>query len=363
MTHPAHLDGLPDSLADIVGGIQPPDREVMKAARARQDRLAKPKGSLGRLEELSIRIAGIRGQAAPLIRDKAIITMAADHGVVAEGISAYPQEVTAQMVSTFLRGAAAVNVLADYVGARVVVVDMGVAADLHESTSALVSRRIGAGTRNIARGPAMTQEDALRAIQAGINVLESEQAKGLHIVGIGDMGIGNTTPSSAICAVLTGAPIVEVTGPGTGIDEAALRHKANVIAQAISTTQPDPHDPLDVLSKVGGFEIAGLVGVILGAARHRVPVVLDGFISGGAGLVATGVSPGVRDYLIASHVSAERGHRVMLRHMGLQPLLDLEMRLGEGTGAALGIALAEASTRLLCEMATLEEAGVCEAPQ
>lgn len=351
------------SLEKVVEGIGPLDAGAMQAARARQDQLTKPRGSLGRLEELSIRIAGIRGEALPNVDQKAIIIMAGDHGVVAEGVTAWTQEVTAQMVRNFLRGGAAVNVLARNVGARVVVVDMGIAADLTKSHSQLVSKRIGSGTRNILEGAAMSRQEALRAIEAGMQVLEGEIAKGLDIVGTGDMGIGNTTPSSAICAVITGAPVREVTGTGAGLSNAQVLHKVEVIDRAICTTRPNSRDPLDVLAKLGGFEIAGLVGAMLGAACYRLPIVLDGFISGAAGLIATELAPALCDYLIASHLSAEIGHRTMLRHMGLEPLLDLGLRLGEGTGAALGIFLAEAATRTLAEMSSFAQAGVSEAEE
>lgn len=347
------------SLSQVLEEIKPLDREVMEAARARQDQLTKPKGSLGRIERLSIKIAGIKGEVLPTVRHKAIITMAGDHGVVAEGVSAYPQEVTAQMVHNFLRGGAAINVLARHVGARVVVVDMGVTAAI-ESHPQLVSKRIAPGTRNIAQGPAMSQKDALQAIEAGIEIVEAEAARGLDIVGTGDMGIGNTTPSSAICAAISGVPVREVTGRGTGLNDAQLAHKVEVIERALSINQPNPKDPLDVLAKVGGFEIGGLAGVMIGAAFHRIPIVIDGFISGAAALIATELSPRSKDYLIASHLSAEVGHRIMLYHMGLRPLLDLDLRLGEGTGAALGIFLVEASTKILTEMTTFAQAGVSE---
>lgn len=350
---------VPKSLTWLLKEIRPLDREVMEAARARQDQLTKPRGSLGRLEELSIKIAGIKGEVVPTVRHKAIITLAGDHGVVAEGVSAYPQEVTAQMVYNFLRGWAAINVLARHVGARVVVVDMGVATELKWHPQ-LISKRIALGTRNIAQGPAMSQEEALQAIEAGIEIVEAEISRGLDIVGTGDMGIGNTTPSSAICAAITGVSVREVTGRGTGLNDARMAHKVEVIERALAVNRPDPKDPLDVLAKVGGFEIGGLVGVMLRAAFHRIPIVIDGFISGAAALIATELSPGLKDYLIASHVSAEVGHWAMLHHMGLEPLLDLELRLGEGTGAALGISLAEASTRILAEMATFVQAGLSE---
>jgi nicotinate-nucleotide--dimethylbenzimidazole phosphoribosyltransferase len=339
--------------------IKPLDEEAMAQAKARQDRLTKPLGSLGQLEELSIQLAGIQGKAIPQIRHKVIITMASDHGVVAEGVSAYPQEVTAQMVRNFLRGGAAINVMARQIGARIVVVDMGVATKL-ETHPQLLSRKIARGTRNMAVGPAMTEAEAITAIETGMEIINGETARGLDIVGTGDMGIGNTTASSAICSVMTGKPVAEVTGRGTGLSEPQLKHKVQVIEKALAVNQPNPAQPLSVLAKVGGFEIAGLVGVMLRAAAHRIPVVIDGFISGAAALLATALVPSLRYFLIAAHLSVEPGHRLVLEHLRLRPLLDLDMRLGEGTGAALGIFLAETAARLLAEMATFGEAGVSE---
>jgi len=346
-------------LSNILKMIKPPDEGAMAEARARQDILTKPQGSLGRLEELSIQLAGIQGKSIPQIRHKAVITMAGDHGVVAEGVGNWPQEVTAQMVYNFLGGGAGINVLAHQVGARIIVVDMGVASEL-EANPQLLSRKVAPGTRNMVSGPAMTSEQAVTAIETGIEIVTAEVAKGLDIVGTGDMGIGNTTASSAICAVMTGRPVAEVTGRGTGIDDKQLAHKIEVIQRALAVNRPDPKQPLDVLAKVGGFEIGGLVGVMLAAAAHRIPVVIDGFISGAAALIATALSPGLRDFLIAGHVSAEAGHKLLLKHLGLKPLLDLDMRLGEGTGAVLGIFLAEAAARILAEMSTFGEAGVSE---
>ncbi len=348
-----------NKLESTINAIRPLDAQSMKQARERQDRLTKPPGSLGRLEQVSIQLAGIQGKAIPCLKNKAIITMAGDHGVVAEKVGNWPQEVTAQMVYNFLRGGAGISVLARQVGARITVVDMGVACDLTPHPS-LVCRKIAYGTRNMALGPAMTLDQALKAVEAGIDVLNSEVARGLDIVGTGDMGIGNTTSSSAICAVITGKPISVVTGRGTGLDDDQLRRKITIIEKAIRLNHPDSSEPLDVLAKVGGLEIAGLAGVMLAAAANRIPVVLDGFISGAAALIATSLAPGLKDYLLAAHLSAEPGHRIMLEHMGLKPLVSLDMRLGEGTGAALGLFIAEAAARLLAEMATFDEAGVSE---
>ncbi len=334
------------------------DERAISAARARQDILTKPAGSLGTLEDISTKVAGITGNAMPKMKDKVIITMAGDHGVTDDGVSAYPKEVTAQMVYNFLNDGAAINVLARHAGARVVIVDMGVAVDFtHER---LVSKKIAYGTANMAKGPAMSYEDAVRSIEAGIEVFESEAKKGVDIVGVGDMGIGNTTPSSAIVAVITGYEVEKVTGRGTGIDDAGLEKKIGVIEEAIRVNKPNNKDAIDVLAKVGGFEIGGMAGVILAAASHRVPVVIDGFISGTAALVAYGIAPAVKDYMIAAHRSVERGHSVTLDYIGLKPLLDLDMRLGEGTGAALGISIVDAACKILGEMATFEDAGVSE---
>jgi len=334
------------------------DERAISVARARQDILTKPAGSLGTLEDISTKVAGITGNARPEMKAKVIITMAGDHGVTDDGVSAYPKAVTAQMVYNFLNDGAAINVLARHVGARVVIVDMGVAVDFtHER---LVSKKIAYGTANMAKGPAMSYEDAVRSIEAGIEVFESEAKKGVDIVGVGDMGIGNTTSSSAIVAVITGEDVEKVTGRGTGIDDAGLEKKIAVIEEAIRVNKPNNKDAIEVLAKVGGFEIGGMAGVILAAASHRVPVVIDGFISGTAALVAYGIAPAVKDYMIAAHRSVERGHSVTLDYIGLKPLLDLDMRLGEGTGAALGISIVDAACKILGEMATFEDAGVSE---
>jgi nicotinate-nucleotide--dimethylbenzimidazole phosphoribosyltransferase len=350
---------LTDILVKTIADIKPPDKPSMVKAIERQDSLTKPAGSLGRLEALSVQIAGIQGKALPEIKQKAVIVMAADHGVAARGTSAYPQEVTAEMVLNFLHGGAAINVISRQVGARVVIVDMGVAAKL-EVNPGLISRRIAPGTQDMSKGPAMTTEQAKQALEAGIEIVTAEIRKGLDIVGTGDMGIGNTTASSAICAVMTGKTAAEVTGRGTGLDEKQLQHKIAIINEAIALNKPEVAKPLEVLAKVGGFEIGGLAGVILGAAANRVPVVIDGFISGAAALIAAGICPQSKDYMIAGHCSVEPGHRIMLQHLGLKPLLDLEMRLGEGTGGALAMSLAETSVRILSEMATFAEAGVAE---
>ena len=346
-------------LEEIIKAIKPLDESAMRAARARQDTLTKPPGSLGRLEELSIQLAGMKANPFPSVEHKAVIVMAADHGVAREGVSAYPSDVTAQMVLNFVRGGAAINVLAHQARARVTVVDIGVNADF-EPLPRLVRRKVMCGTRNMAQGPAMRREEAEQALQVGVDVLNEESAHGLDLVATGDMGIGNTTPSSAIAALMTGLPVAQVVGRGTGIDDAGLERKIKVIEQALEVNQPDPNDALDVLQKVGGLEIAGLAGVMIAAASRRIPIVVDGFISTASAMVAVGLAPGVRQYLISSHQSVEIGHQAMLKHLNLKPLLDLNLRLGEGTGSALAFHLVEASVRILREMATFEEAGVSD---
>ena len=336
--------------------IPSPDATAAAAARRRQDTLTKPQGSLGQLEEISIQLAALGKRS---IDRRVVIIIAADHGVAAEGVSAYPSDVTPQMVLNFLHGGAAINVLARQAHARVTVVDIGVAADLNPHEG-LELRKIMRGTRNMAREAAMTYQEAEAAIQVGMDVAKREIAQGLDIIATGDMGIGNTTPSAAIVSVITGEPVARVTGRGTGIDDAGLARKIATIEKAIALHQPDPKNPLDVLAKVGGLEIAVLAGVSIGVASDGIPVVIDGFISGAAALIAYQLAPEVKPYLIAAHQSVEIGHRVMLEYIGLHPLLNLNLRLGEGTGAVLAFHLIEAATRILNEMTTFDEAGVSE---
>lgn len=353
-------------LQKLLSRIIPPDPGLAAQAQAHLDRLTKPLGSLGRLEELAFRLVEITGQDPPTLRRPVIFTLAADHGVVAEGVSAYPQVVTAQMVENFLAGGAAINVLARHAGADVVVADFGVVtppgthAEGVGARPGLVVKRIGPGTKNMARGPAMTSEEARAAVEAGIALVEAERCQGVDLIGTGEMGIGNTTAASAITATITRAPVETVTGRGTGVDEAAWKRKVAVVSQALDVNRPEPTDAFDVLHKVGGFEIGGLVGVIVAGAARRIPVVLDGFIAGAAALVAVTLKPEVRHFLLASHCSAEPGHRVILEHLRLRPYLDLEMRLGEGTGAALAFTLIRAAVRIYTEMATFKSAGVSE---
>jgi nicotinate-nucleotide--dimethylbenzimidazole phosphoribosyltransferase len=350
---------LMDKIQQVIANIQPLDEQVMEEARRRQDNLTKPQGSLGQLESLSVQVAGIKRSLRPKIIHKVIFTLAGDHGVAEEGVSAYPSEVTLQMVYNFLRGGAGLNVLARHVGARVVVADLGVASVLQRHPD-LRDKKVAMGTRNMAKEPAMSREEALRSIEAGIELVEEEWSKGIDILGTGDMGIGNTTPSSAITAVITGADPAKVTGRGTGLNDEEWKRKVETIKKAIEINRPNPKDPIDVLSKVGGLEIGGIAGVILGGARFGIPVVIDGFISGAAALIAGTLAPQVKPYLIAAHQSVEQGHKFLLEYLGLKPLLNLDLRLGEGTGAALAISLVEASLKILDEMATFAEAGVSE---
>jgi len=343
-------------------------------AQARLDSLTKPPGSLGRLEEIARQLVAITGAERPSVRRKSIIVMAGDHGVTAEGVSAYPQAVTAQMVLNFLRGGAAINVLARHAGARLVVVDIGVNAEFLPNTAPadtsgnveFLRRKVAPGTRNFAREAAMTRDEAVAALTTGIEVVEAEIARGAELIATGDMGIGNTAASSAIVAVMTGQPVAKVTGRGTGVNDAGLTKKIEVISSALKLHALTPDAPrstlhaLDLLAKVGGLEIAGLVGVVLGAAAARRPVVLDGFISGAAALIAAGLAPNATQFCFAAHRSVEAGHRVMLDTLGLKPIVDLDLRLGEGTGAALAMHLIEAAAKIYNEMATFAEAGVTE---
>ena len=340
--------------------IPPIDKQAAKQAQVRQNRLTKPPGSLGRLEEMSIQLAGMKADPMPEVSRKAVIVMAADHGVALEGVSAFPVEVTKQMVLNFLHGGAAINVLARQAGAATHIVDIGVASDFDPSLPGLWRRKIAYGTRNMAKEPAMTSAQAEQALACGMEVLAEIAEKGLDVIATGDMGIGNTTSSAAIVAVMAGLPVDKVTGRGTGLDDAGLLRKIQVIQQAIAVNQPDPNDPMDVLCKVGGLEIAGLAGVMIAAAARRIPVAVDGFISTAAAMIGVGLVPDVRHYLFGAHRSVEIGHQVMHRYLGLTPLLNLNLRLGEGTGAVLAFHLLEAACRLLREMATFDEAGVSD---
>ncbi|WP_150265807.1 nicotinate-nucleotide--dimethylbenzimidazole phosphoribosyltransferase [Paenibacillus tepidiphilus] len=344
------------ALKDLTGRIAPVDEQAMQRAEQRLGILTKPPGSLGRLEALAVRLAGISSTEQPLYGKRTVVVMAADHGVCSEGISAFPQEVTLQMAYNFLDGGAAVNVLARQAQAEVKLVDIGIDGEL--SHPELIAAKVRYGTANMAEGPAMSREEALQAVLAGARIAREAVAGGTEIFITGEMGIGNTTASAAVFCALTGVPPQTGVGRGTGIDDGRLRHKIEVVQRALDVNSPDCADPLDVLSKVGGLEIAGLAGLILGAAAERVPVILDGFISGAAALAAKALAPEAAGYMIASHISGEQGHRLMLEHLGLEALLDLGLRLGEGTGGALCLHLVEASGRIMREMATFESAGV-----
>jgi nicotinate-nucleotide--dimethylbenzimidazole phosphoribosyltransferase len=341
----------------IIDTIRPLDAEAMAECQLRLDNLTKPLGSLHGLEQLACKIAGITGNPRPTNLMKSIILMAADHGVADEGVSAYPREVTQQMIYNFLQGGAAINILARHIGADLVLVDVGVAAEL-PCLPGLRNEKVAFGTQNMAKGPAMTREQAIKAIEAGIRVARDELARGVAVLGLGDMGIGNTTPSTAIIAVYAGAPVDQLVGRGTGISDAVLEHKIRVIEQALAINDIQVQDPLDVLAKVGGLEIAGLVGVILAGAAGRGAVVIDGVIAAAAALIAVKITPAVRDYLIGSHVSVEPAHQIALKIIEVPAYLHLQMRLGEGTGAALGMTLIDGSLHVLNDMKTFGEAQV-----
>lgn len=342
-------------LASALARIQPVDSARLTALQSRLDRQAKPIGSLGRLEEFARRFVAITGREE--IRKKVVFTFAGDHGVTAEGVSAFPKEVTPQMVFNFIDGGAAINALARHAGAEVRVVDMGVDYDF-PPLDGLLAKKVGYGTRNFAKGPAMSREDALRCLEIGLELAQCCVEQGIDLIGTGDMGIGNTTPSAAIAAVFTGLSVAEVTHRGTGISDAALAHKIEVIEAGLQVNAPDAGDPIDVLAKVGGFEIGGIAGLVLGCAALGLPVVVDGFISTAGALIASELHPHVRDYIFAAHQSVEIGHRHMLQRIGQRSMLDLEMCLGEGTGGALAMTLIEAALRALREVRTFDAAGV-----
>ena len=341
---------------DVVKQIQPVDEAVAEEARARQDQLTKPPGSLGRLEDLGIRLAAIQGTVKPKVTG-GVVVFAADHGVTEAGVSAFPKAVTEQMVLNFLNGGAAVNALAGVAGAELLTVDVGVDADFAEHPK-LLQRKVVRGTQNFLEQPAMTSEQVGQALSVGVEAANRMIDGGANVLVGGDMGIGNTTPAAALTAVLTGKSVQDVTGRGTGVDDEGLKRKIEVIEQALEKHQPDAGEPLDVLAKVGGLEIAALTGFYLGAAARGTAVVLDGFIVTSAALVAAAVKPEAKDYFFASHTSQEPGHRVQLETLGLTPLFDLGLRLGEGTGGVLALPLLASAAAVLSEMATFAEAGV-----
>jgi nicotinate-nucleotide--dimethylbenzimidazole phosphoribosyltransferase len=349
-------------LDETIGNINPLDEAMVTEARARLDQLTMPHWALGRLMDLALELAGITGSIRPRVERRVVVVMAGDHGITAEGVSKYPKEVTVQMVANFVNGGAGINAISRVVDADVVVVDMGVAGDLTDlyDQGVVISKKVAPGTANMAAGPAMSRQEALRSVEAGIEVAQS-LGDSVDLFGTGDMGIGNTTPSSAIVAAITGGSPADVTGRGTGVDDEQYAHKISVIERILETNKPDASDALEVLAKVGGFEIGGIAGLILGAAAMRKPVLIDGFISTAGALIAHGLAPLSAEYMIAAHRSVEQGHGIALEHLGKKPLLDLDMRLGEGTGAALAMSLVESAARILTEVATFEEAAVSEA--
>ncbi len=340
-------------------GVVSTNSKFAEQAQQRLDSLTKPQGSLGRLEEFAKQLVAITENQMPELDKKAVFTFAGDHGVAEEGVSAFPKEVTGQMVFNFLNGGAGINVLARHAGAEVVVVDIGVDCDFSGLKNIpLAIKKVVYGTKNMKKGPAMTRDEAQKCIDVGIELADDYAKKGYRIFGTGDMGIANTTPSSAIAAVFTGKPVEDITGRGTGIDDDSWKNKVQVIKDAISLNKPDPSDPIDVLSKIGGSEIGGIAGLIIGAAANRIPVIIDGFISTAGALIAYEIEPKTKEYMFAAHNSQEIGHKALLERIGLRPILDLDLRLGEGTGAALAMMVIEAGLKIYKEMATFEEAAV-----
>ena len=346
-----------ERLKAILEAITPADRNLEPKIRAHLDNLTKPPGSLGELENLAIRYCLMTDTVSPQMGKKRIVTFAGDHGVADEGVSAFPSEVTPQMVYNMLAGGAGINVLARHVGADLQVVDIGVADPL-EGGSNLVRRKVKPGTANMSRGPAMTREEAVQAILVGVELAHAAADDGVTLLGTGEMGIANTTPSSALYASLIPCPVVEVTGRGTGIDDTRLQHKIKVIERSLEVNGSLLDDPLSTLAAVGGLEIAGICGLILAAAGRKLPIVVDGFISSAAALVAMRLRESVGSYLFFSHCSAEAGHRTFFERLGIRPILDLNLRLGEGTGAALAMHLIEGAVKIYNEMATFDSAGV-----
>ena len=345
------------NLEQIIKEIKPLSSTYLEKAQQKLDSLTKPRGSLGKLEAIARRYAAIKENIHPGIKGKRIFTFAGDHGVTEEGVSAFPKSVTVQMVFNMLAGGAAINVLARHVGAEVLVVDVGVDFDF-EPADGLIIRKIGHGTRNFVKGPAMSRDDAVKALSVGIVLAEECAQNSIDIIGTGEMGIGNTTPSSAILAVLTGISPQDITGRGTGVDDKQLFNKIEVIQRAIAVNCPDPLDPIDVLAKIGGYEIGAIAGLIIGGAYCRIPVVVDGFISTAGAMIATAMNPSISEYIFYSHLSAERGHKRMLEHLKQEPILSLDMRLGEGTGGAIAMSIIEGAVKIMNEMATFEAASV-----
>ncbi len=343
-------------LNELLCRIEPLDMDSMKAAQTRLDSLTKPLGSLGKLEEMVVKLAGINCSPFPKADNKVTVVMCGDNGVVEEGVSSCPKSVTAAVTCNFTRGITGINVFSKLTGSRIVVVDIGVDADIPYTT--ILNRKIRNGTWNMAKGPAMTREEAINGIQTGIDIVKGLKAEGVNLLGTGEMGIGNTSTSSALTAVLTGMPIDTIVGVGSGLSKEAYKNKIEVIRRSIEINQPDPGDPVDVLAKVGGFDIAGLTGCFLGAAIYRIPIVIDGFISAVAALIATRIHPGARDYMLPSHGSAEPGTVTVMKALNMEPMLKLDMRLGEGTGAALGFQLIDAAIAAYTQMGSFSDASI-----
>ena len=352
-----------NKLFKIVDGIKPMSEEWKAKAHDYLGQLAIPYWSLGKLLDIAEQISAIQETLKPDVTKKYVVVMAGDHGVVEEGVSAFPQEVTPQMIGNFVRNGASINVLSHTVGAEVIVADAGIVADTRDlvEKGKILSFKVGPGTKNMAKGSAMTREEAIKSIQGGIDIVENLiMEQGAQLIATGDMGIGNTTPSSAIISVMTGKKVADVTGRGTGVDDKGLLHKIEVIERSIDINNPDKNDPIDVLAKVGGFEIGGIAGVIIGAAYHNVPVIVDGFISSAGAVIAKALNPNSAGYMIASHRSVEPGHSIMWEYLGLEPVLDLKFRLGEGTGAAMVMHVVESATQVMNKVLTFEAAGVSE---
>ena len=343
-------------LQDTLDKIKGPDKKARAEAQIRLDSLTKPLGSLGRLEDIAKQVAGITGRLRPSVDKKAIVIMCSDNGVVEEGVSSCPKSVTASVTQNFMKGITGVNVLSRHSGADIVVVDIGVDADIQ--AEGVLNKKIRRGTGNISKGPAMTEKEAVRAIETGIDIVRGLARKGVNLLGTGEMGIGNTTTSSAVAAVLTGKPAASLVGRGSGLSDEGLDNKIRVIERAIEINKPDPSNPIDVLAKLGGFDIAGLAGCYLGAAVSRIPILVDGFIASAAALIATKLKPEARDFMIASHGSAEPGSSAILEALGLEPLLMLGMRLGEGSGAALAFHIVDAAISAYNNMGTFDDARI-----
>lgn len=346
--------------SELIQSIHPLDRSLEKEARYKIDRKTKPIGSLGLLEELAVQFSLVQNTLKPAISGKALFVFAGDHGVTAEGVSAYPAEVTPQMVLNFLRGGAAINVFCRQDGIDLTVADIGVNYDF-ENIPGLIHKKVRKGTRNFLREDALQKEEAIASLEAGAaTLMESFKQKPFSVCGLGEMGIGNTASASAIISAATGLTAGETTGHGTGLDEAGLKKKVEIINSALAARKAISSDGLDILTKLGGLEIGAIAGAVLAAASIKVPVILDGLISTAGGLIAYLIKPEVKDYLIAGHRSVEIGQKAALEKMGLRPLLDLGLRLGEGTGAALSMRFADSACRMICEMASFDEAGVSE---